>query len=209
MSYLRLLRLPPQPEAASAARCWRRQLPSRAGSNSYTHDGKDLRGRLRLQHRFPRAGHHVQRSAVGSMTQRVLRVKRREEGAMSAADLVEEPCVAVSRSACTNSAALPTLICFHANPSSRGALLVNSPSARATSPLWGTLDTRSGAGAEGRWSQQQGRWNSLRGFSSLPPEPESKVDSTDSGRRVLPGQRAFLGGLLKPSDVRRLGLQYK
>lgn len=58
----------------------------------------------------------------------------------------------------------------------------------------------------GAWGQRDVQWMPLRGFSSTPPpDQRESVDSTDQhhGQRALPGQRAFLGGLLKPSDVSR------
>lgn len=130
------------------------------------------------------------RGAVGS---------RCEESDIAGGDLPMES-IAATRE---RSTALSELRRLESSSSDR-ALLLRSSKLGALLRSQGPLVSGYGPGAGGGTLQLQAHWQSLRAFSSGPPEqPDSKMDSPDSnGRRVLPpGQKVFMGGLLKPSDV--------
>lgn len=199
MSYVRLLRLPPHSEAVSATRCWRRQLSTRGGRpNNLRDDCADLYARhafLRGDDTRRRAGRAIGQGAVGSR-----RHGSRNDVAGHYAG--EKTGKGTASSTCTSGPALTACDRLDARPSTVRAPLVHSTSARAPWALWGATGTGTHPG--GAWGNQQAHWRLLRAFSSVPPEQQnSKMDSPDhqNARKTFPGQRVFVGGLLKPSDV--------
>ena len=204
MSYVRLLRLPPQPEAAVFTRSWKRHL-SACGSGR-----KNVRGAWTDSHAVNPMQYHGSRlgdnSALdndGGAIVRVVGSRRIGEGGIVREHLPKAS-IAATR---TRSAALSELRRLESSPShtSRALLLRSTLGAPVRSQ--GALVSGYGPGAGGATPQQQVHWQSLRALSSGPPEqPDSKMDSPDSnGRRVVPGQKVFMGGLLKPSDVSEVG----
>lgn len=201
MSYVRLLRLPTQWEAAGTARCSRTYSSAGSGGAKRRVDRK---AQL-LQHRSSSAGYDVSHNAGGATELALPSNRCVQPGGTLAGDVVwglekgdgrtctlskiASPCALQRRGASDGITRLP---------SSSGM----TPSASGAPPI----RMFAGSAGGGTWSQQQVQWQIARGFASTPPEqPDSKADVADkSGRRALPGQRAYLGGLLKPSDVSML-----
>lgn len=199
MSYVRLLRLPPQSEAVGVTRCWRRQL---SGRGSRQNNLRDDRVELYARHAFLRgdntraeAGRSIGQGVVGS---RRHASRNRGEGYYAG----DKTGRGTASSIYASSSALTTCQRLGTSSLTARASLMHSTSARASSALWGATGTGTRPG--GAWTHQQARWRLLRAFSSVPPEQQdSKTDSPDqnNGRRTFPGQKVFVGGLLKPSDV--------
>lgn len=199
MSYVRLLRLPPQSGDIGPS-CWRRHLS--AGSS--TEHARDA------WHRRLRAGNYVLSKVGGddildAAAQRVLGKRCCEEAGIPWKGVAgggggggkKNTTSAVSSTRPT-SATLTAVGRRQINPAHRGEVLLCSTHSRESLPFWGALGTGWNHGVGGTGLQ----WQSLRAFASAPPEPASKTDSPNSkAARPGPRQRAFLGDLLKPSDV--------
>lgn len=199
MSYVRLLRLPPQFEAVGATRCWRRQISARGGRpNNLRDDCAELYARhafLRGDDTRLRVGREIGQGAVGS---------RRHGSRIDVADIYAREISGKGTASSTSSSGPALTACdrLDPRPSAVRAPLMYSTSARAPLALWGATETGTHSG--GAWGNQQAQLRLLREFSSVPPEQQdSKIDSSDhhNARKTFPGQRAFVGGLLKPSDV--------
>lgn len=203
-----MLRLPPHSEATGAARCWRRHFsaPRDGVSNLSSVDWHTRQ--LLLQHRRFRTCDGALRSLGVATVQGLPGTKCRETGVGAKGDVVgklsgNDTMAIATAGTCTKRAALFEVGRFEPRSSRTAAALLRSTRARASSPFLQVLGTVSCSALGSTWSQQQAHWQTLRGFASVPPEqPDSRTDTHDhNSRRALPGQRAFLGGLLKPSDV--------
>lgn len=218
MPYVRLLRLPPQSRDVVGSSCWRRHLSARSSSGfTRVEHGRNASSNA-WQHRHLRASNYVLSKAGGNdmpdaAARGVVGKTCREEVAMPLR------CVAgggsgkgnttgPSATRPTSAAALTAAGRLQTDPAHRAGLLPRSTWGRESLAFRGAL----GAG----WDHGVGgiglQWQSLRAFASAPPEPAaSKTDSPNSKPAAQSGSRprAFLGDLLKPSDVStRLSLVY-
>ena len=202
MSYVRLLRLPPQSEAVSPY--WRRHLSARSnnGGSSAEH------ARVVWQHRRVRARKHALSCAGGEdILDATAQVAGGNRGFGQVRTLVEGVAGGGGKNTGTASAirvphtaaALTATETFQTSPAHGNGLLMHSKPPNSPLPLWGVLGIGWSHGERGTGLQSQ----SLRGFASAaPPDPSAKTSPASKSERVRPGQRAFLGDLLKPSDVR-------
>lgn len=205
MSYVRLLRLPPQSEAAGFTRSWKRHLSACGGGTgkNVRHAWVDSHAVNPLQYRRSRPGGSCALgSDEGAIAPGAIGSKCIDDAGIPRGNLPMEA-IAATRG---RSAALAELRRLESSPSHR-ALLLCSKNLGASLRSQGSLVSGYGSRAGRATPQQQVYWQSLRGLSSGPPEqPDAKTDAPDSnGRRVLPGQKVFMGGLLKPSDVSLVG----
>lgn len=198
MSYVRLIRLPPQSEAAGITRCWRKYLSSRGG-------GATNISRPLLHHRTGWTGAHpgngkaMRQMAKQGVYRRNVNPSLGTAMKVIATELTEE---VRSSSTCISSSD----VSYQATPF-KVTLALRSASTRTTSPTWGALESSLGVRGGGSWSHSPRQLQqSLRGFSSVPPsQPETKTDSQEyiSRLKLLKGQKqGGLEGPLKPSDVR-------
>lgn len=214
MSYVRLLRLPPQAQADAAFRCWRRQLGSHGGkkadnicdSSTTARNSRHPVRQLAAQYHNICGSQHDCRRFARTSTDRGMSVygHQADHGVG-----VEQRDAYIIRSAAILGAQKPYFVTTSSScrPIHLGGLAARS----------GTHCTRLFSGGGEGWGPQEMRWQlqSWRGFASAsaPPDPkESGKDTIErsnstgngTGHRALPGQRVFLGGLLKPSDVSQL-----
>lgn len=212
MSYVRLLRLPPYAHPSVAARCWRRQAGSRGGGrpDNLLHEGpgpSDSRHFTRQHatqyHSDRGTPHHCSHFARAATARGVPGYAHQGQAGI---DKAGDP-VGQRRANVTNATSSETPV-FGADSSvwRPGPLRPAAFSSGSRTVRMSSLPRGGGAwGAQEMQLQSQ----SLRGFASasVPPDPkEPAPDSTEqpnNGSRALAGQRAFLGGLLKPSDVSR------
>lgn len=211
MSYVRLLRLPPHSHPSVAARCWRRQAGSRGGGRADNlHDStapsNSRQHACRQQAVAQYRSNHGTRydCSLFARAATVRGVAGYDNQAQAGTDNVRG--ITGQRSAnITNSTSSETSV-FGTGSSLR------RPGAVHSGALWsgsGTLCTGSLPRGRGAWGGQEMQWKlqSLRGFASasVPPDPKESakesIEQPNNGQRTLPGQRVFLGGLLKPSDV--------
>lgn len=203
MSYVRLLRLPPQSEVSGFTRSWKRHLSACSTGKNVRHAWADLHAVNPLQYRRSRPGGSCALgSDGGAIAPGAIGSRCIENEGIARGDL----CMGSIAATRERSAALAELPRLESSPSHRALLLCSNtlgPSLRSQGSLVSGYGSRAGRATP----QQQMHWQSLRGLSSAPPEqPDAKTDAPDSnGRRALPGQKVFMGGLLKPSDVSLVG----
>lgn len=211
MSYVRLLRLPPQSEAVSL-QC-RRNLSARSSKCGSSTE----QARVVWQHRRVRARKHASSWAGGDdvLDAAFAEVALGKRGCGQVRTPLE--CV-VDGGGGRNTAATASAILRMVSAAPEAAETLQTRPARGTGlvmhstrpnhplPLWGeALRTGWSRGAGGTTVGVQSQSQSLRGFASAaPPDPSTKAspDSKRAGERAGPGRRASLGDLLKPSDVR-------
>lgn len=206
MSYVRLLRLPPQ-SGDIGSTCWRRHLSARSSSSTRAEHGRDASNAW--QHQRLRASSSCVLSEVGgndvlgAAAQSVVGRRCFNEVGMSWKGVVGKNTTGASATRPTT-AALTAAGRLQIDPAQqrRGLLLRSTPHSRDSLPFRGALRTGWDHGVGGTGLQ----WQSLRAFASAPPEPASKTDSPNR-TATRPGlrTRASLGDLLKPSDVSAAG----
>lgn len=208
MSYVRLLRLPPQSGDVGFS-CWRRHLSARSGSGSIrVEHGRDASNAW--QHRHLRASNYVLSKAgnngmLDAAAESVVGKSCHEEVGIPLKCVVgggsgNGETIIIGRSATRpTSAALTAIGGLQIDPAHRVGLLPRSTRWRKSLAFRGALGIGWDHGVGGTGLQ----WQSLRAFASTPPEPASKTDSPTSKAAAQSGPRprAFLGDLLKPSDV--------
>lgn len=202
MSYVRLLRLPPQSEAVGPY--WRRHISVARFSSGRSAE----HARVVWQHRCVRARQHALRRAGGDgVLDAIAQVSLGNRGFGQVRTLWEgvaggggcKNTATASAIAIPDKAALAANARLQISPAHGDGLPLQSTRPASPLPLWGALETGWNHGAGGTGVQSQ----SLRGFASAaPPDPSAKTSPDSKVERVGPGQRAFLGDLLKPSDVR-------
>lgn len=198
MSYVRLIRLPPQLEAAGITRCCRKYPSSRGG-------GATNISRPLLHHHTgwigadPGNGKALRKMAMQGAYRRNLSPSLGNAMKAVATELTEE---VRSNSTCISNSD----VSYQATPF-KVTLALSSASTRTTSLTRGALESSLGVRGGVSWSHSPRQLQqSLRGFSSVPPsQPGAKTDSQEyiSRLKLLKGQKqGGLEGPLKPSDVR-------
>lgn len=205
MSYVRLLRLPPLSEAAVSSRSCRRNWSAcGGGANNLRDRSLDVHARNLLQHRRYGACENVVAVSGGRAVRGIARsqtVRDVTSSSYLAGDGIATGVLAVEpnwkkTTTCTERAALSAPQCLEPRPSPRGSWLPDN--SQSSLPFWAISGTRRGPEAGQAWNGPKSQWQSLRAFASVPPE---QSDPKDKSRQALAGQKAFHGGLLKPSDV--------
>lgn len=204
MSYVRLLRLLPQSEAVGP--CWRRHLSAHSSNRVSSAE----HARVVWQHRRVRARQHARSSAGGGdVPDAIAQVALGSRGFGQVRTPLEVVADGGGRKNTGTAGAIRSrhtaaLTATETLPTSAAhgtGLLLHSTRPHYPLARLGALGTDWSHGAGGTGVQSQ----SLRGFASAaPPDPSVKTSPARKGERVGPGQRAFLGDLLKPSDVRTL-----
>ncbi|CAM9903390.1 unnamed protein product [Scytosiphon promiscuus] len=201
MSYVRLLRPPPQSETVGSARCWRKHLSARSSTasvehvrNIWQHDRRFCAG----SHEFgSRAGDDRKINATGKSG-----IGRSSFGGPGSLPEGVDTWARWKNS--TGASAAPKFTAaavarVYPSPPYGGALRSRSSCPSRTSPFWRAKEV---GWEHGTWQQMQSQSQSLRAFASAPSEKDSKTDSTavNRGGRPRVGQGASFGDLLKPSD---------
>lgn len=212
MSYVRIIRLPPQSDALGAVRCWRRHLSARKGA-TYVH-AQGLLLLLEQNHCFSLKPVSTHRNFGSATVQGLSNDCFCEIRDVAAGDLVGDIVGNTARkytigaafsnweSPISNALALDgPLSIIDINRRGSGAVLLRSTKARASFLSRGALGTASGPDAGGSWSKRHVYSQSFRAFASEKSDSKADAPVDLSGRKVQSDQRAFLGGLLKPSDV--------
>lgn len=211
MSYMRLLRLPPQSETAGFTRSWKRHLSAcGGGSKNVRRAWADSHAVNPLPYLRSRLGDSSGLGNYGGATLRVVGSRCVEESCIARGGPPMESIGATRK----KSAALSELQrCLESNQSQHSSTRsVLRATLGASLRSKGALLGGCGPWAGGATTQQRVHWQSLRALSSGPPEQaDSKTeDSPDgNGRRGLPAQKVFMGGLLKPSDVSEAGGMFR
>ena len=197
MSYVRLIRLPPHSKAKCVARCWGKQLASRGDRVNNIPETVESPFRPQWQHR--NLGAQVEGNALGVLPgpQDACRNGYHEIWFTAtkpfSVDTFEN--VSISKK-CISKSGLPYLT----GPPLRGTRMLSTASTSTSLPTGGVVDTGSVSRTGGSRTKHLGSWQqSLRGFSSTPPE-QADPKEYFSRRTLLPEEKG-LGGPLKPSDV--------
>lgn len=210
MSYVRLLRLPPHSETIGrGAKGWRRHLSTRRPTSGSPSSAEHADSGWHQYGHFRASSHALGKgegdSMVHAKTQGVPGMRGYEEVNKNS-DSINRNWKnenTAMRGANPKSAALRAVGDARPSFDHKGALLLRSAHSTGSSPFWEARGNK--------WDHRSGFVQSqpLRSFaSSTPNKPDVKAESSNSSKStgLQPRQRASLGDLLKPSDVRKCSL---